>query len=238
MFLSKAPTQYQWMRLAFWPLFLLLLVLSPFKQILPHWAIPAFWITIPFAIQAPIRSRFLYKLNLSFIVILLTVPTSILSVPEARERLLLFVKERPGGLAELTLWKYVAENPTVQAYLDHDSSVDAPSHCPERLVGSMRWFWVSHLTFELPKDFKIISLDFNHPSYYHQKDRVIDFAECPITIIASQKHIDENNISKIILIEKRENILIWGHKDIDVVLLKGNLTDAQALGQVKLFHGI
>jgi 4-amino-4-deoxy-L-arabinose transferase-like glycosyltransferase len=124
----------------FLPLVGLLFYSSIWKQNLPHWIMPSFWIMLVLvvALHSTIllrQLRYLYAYAIVVVVLLTT-----LSQPILKETLLKSLQGEPGALSELTLWPYLADE------LKNDSSF---VELQDLNIASTSWFAAAQLGYEL-----------------------------------------------------------------------------------------
>lgn len=191
-------------RLILWttlPLLAIIHVTMFYKEILPHWALPAFWLLIP---QAAIfagntwRSRKV-MLNTAVSLLLTLVLATLTGVPRVRESLVEQTNGRPGALGELTFWSELVESgqwqnllTTAQAQLPFPN---VPG-CPEGItLASYRWFSVAQMAWHLPGHPKVRSFESGAKYYYYDRDKALRTPGCPVLAIGEQAHVDESAIS-------------------------------------------
>jgi len=209
----------------FLPLALLLTAIAPFKQSLPHWILPAFWVLIPFvSIARPgwrAESR-AWRINFIGAAALVFLLPWVLALPVARTRILASLAGDPGPLAELTLWPGLAH---VLETSDVTSAgvtyAPAASHCPQTpALASLRWFWAAQLRFHLSAHPRIYSLDPNHRSYYDYRDAGPPHG-CPIVIVTDMAHIDATKLSRRIQILSTQRLVVPYHEHMRIAVLHG-----------------
>lgn len=179
------------------PLGILLFVLAFFKPVLPHWIIPAIWMATPFIctklIAIPnklVRFNFLFG---AFIAV--SIPT-IFSLEMTKVALFNAMDNRPGSLAELTVWDYVKDDSLVQEKIADLKDMQ----CPLSLA-SFRWFSTAQIAARFPGK-KTYNLSSKKTSYYTFRDKNFPEKGCPVLILGPSKHADFEAItSKIDVLE-------------------------------------
>ena len=90
------------------PLSLLLLVLSAFKEVLPHWIMPCIWLGIPAAVLAVVDQRY-WRWNFFYGGFVLLILFSLLAPANIRNQLPEWLDDKPGGLGQITIWTPLVE---------------------------------------------------------------------------------------------------------------------------------
>ena len=204
---------------AAFPLLLLLTVTSFWKELLPHWLLPAFWVLLPFVVAAfprrwP-RLQWILSTPLAFLILFFSFDT-------VRTRLLTAMNGRPGPMSELTIWPPMA----AQIYSLWSSSSttveDRARGCDEKpYLAGLRWYSVAQLRFHLPGQPKVFSLDPNHTSYYNARDPEGGVHGCPLWVFAPEKNLDDAALAERIEVIERSPLVVEGHEATPWVFLKG-----------------
>ena len=133
-----------------------------------------------------------------------------------KENVFQVMKDKPGGMGEMTMWPYLKEQ------LGSELTVEKKhDECPDRLMGSFRWWWTAQLSIQYP-DYKVLNLD-TKSSYYSFRDRGLlsQLKGCQIVLVGQKKHYYLKTISKQIKILSSRGVSIPFHADRESVLLKG-----------------
>lgn len=206
----------------FFPLVILILGVAPFKQVLPHWIMPAFWVALP-AVAASLRTtRWAVTQTVVLGAIAWILPWG-LATASLRDRLLTAMHGNPSHLAELTLWPDLAQAVTQQGLFAAElSDQETNARCGGVVVVTQRWFWGAQLAFHLPHQPRVRVLDANRGSFYDQRDRWADVANCPALVLADADHLDEELLSRHLRITAAPTRLrVPRHEQLEVVVAKG-----------------
>ena len=228
---------------AFWPLFLLLEILAFGKQMLPHWLAPACWMLLPL-ISLQARRGWNWYASVSLSVVVTLVLPWFLVVKPLRQGLIDASHGSPGPLSELTLWEPLAEvltaDPRLAGWLrEGAASIPGPAACPRApLLASLRWFWAAQLAYHLPGQPRVLSLDFNHPSYYTFRDDLSSLGDCPVLLIGDERHFNPDLFREALVQDERIPLVVPSHADTTIVVIKGHLRSAAELGALQRRHGL
>lgn len=199
------------------PLAILLTGLSFFKEVLPHWAVPTVWVCLPLIARIVVQEkpRFL-KTNMVFGAFLtLTIP-SLLSLDSGRSFILKSVlKERPGALAELTLWDFLLSDDNVQTSLRTANT----GNCQVSFASS-RWFSTSQIAAR-QDEIKVYNLNTRKPSYYSFRDDLPPAPGCPVIYLSQSKYFDKKSLETYIDIQETTKFYPRLHKDQEIIMAKG-----------------
>ena len=219
----------------------LLIYQSFWKQLLPHWMIPAIWMVLPLVIVEGGSALRGLKGGFVFYSAVFVVAALFLGTVSGRQSLLEWTKEKPGALAELTLWEPLVSEARLQ--LSEVVIAERPRSALDCAGGQVvlaapRWYWVAHLAFSWPGQPEVISLDLNAPSYYHQRNDLRQLEGCEVIVLGDDRHIDDQQMNQLIDVESRSRLEIPGHKDVAVSLIRGRLRATRAFGEYPLVGGI
>ena len=217
------------------PLFALLEILAFGKQMLPHWLAPACWMVLPL-LALTSWPRWAFRANVVLAVSIAWVLPWVLTLKPLREALVNSFDGKPGPLSELTLWQPLSESlmqdARVASYLKADGKAVEQGNCPQTItVASLRWFWSAQLAFHLPGQPRVVSLDQNHRSYYNYRDYLPDYANCPVLLIADARHVDADQLRKVLGDWQQWSVLVPSHRDTDVIALYGRFRSLAELEQ-------
>lgn len=184
------------------PLLILVHVTMTYKEVLPHWGLPAFWLLVPDAAIMAGQRWSVKKLRLNAIVAatVTALIVTITGVPPVRERLIGLAGGKPGALGELTFWPMFPTSPAWQDIKEKTASVftrERPKHCQSQpVMASYRWFTVAHLAWSLPDNPVVRSFEGGSRYYYHDRDRNLDLAGCPVIAIGEKAHANPDAIDQ------------------------------------------
>lgn len=214
------------------PLLLFIILLSPFKEILPHWVVPSFWVLVPILSTTVISKKGLtlttyYSIGLVTALLYLAISTNF------QTKVFRWVNNKPSGLGELTLWPYVTDHLKAiefthpRNFLADKGETESFETCPggadKHYIASLRWYWVAQLAANLPDHPKVISLDSNYLSYYTFRDDLSDYTGCRVILVGQLKHFDENQIKQKLSIIKTDYFEPQYHSDRKMIILWGKL---------------
>ncbi len=211
------------------PLLFMLLGLSFFKEVLPHWLLPSLWLLTPLVVfTADMTSKHWLRVQYAYSLVLIFAISLSLGQPQLRQWVLKAMHERPQGLGELTLWsELVAELERLDILKELRSAVltnKAPPHCSEGiLVGSLRWYWVAQLALHLPGQPKVLSFDLNHPSYYSFRDQFRKLGGCDILIIGDRRHYNRTRLERFLDIHTETELIPPLHRDRPTILVRATI---------------
>lgn len=185
------------------PLLLLILGLAPFKEVLPHWLVPCFWVLLP-VLALPAVSRG-WQIATAIYSAIIVIALLLVAIHPAVQRFA-FAQSRnkPSGLGELTVWPYIGEQLAALNYREPVSfhggdSLDFPACAQPKaklpVIASVRWYQAAQLAATLPGRPKVISLDPSHLSYYHFRDNLADYKGCPVVVIGQTKHTNLHKLA-------------------------------------------
>lgn len=198
------------------PLGVLLIALAFFKEVLPHWIIPALWLSIPItAINIGKMSSRLLKLNFIYGFSVILFISFAVGIKPAKELLLKNLNGKTGSLAELTIWDYIYEDPEVQNLINSSNT----SQC-ELTMLSFRWFSTAQLAARF-NTLKVYNLDKVKPSYYNYRDENYPSGNCPVIVIGNKKHLREDDLAAHVEIKDKKMISPKFHEDHKYFIAKG-----------------
>ena len=224
-------------RLALWgalPLMVTVVGASFFKEMMPHWLLPAWVLLVPLVglstPQPPVRILGLWML-------VTLVPCVVLSVRPLRQRLVTSFSGDPGPLSELTVWEPLADA-ALLALAPSRAQAEGllslpPSSAREGLekgcnggviLAGRRWYAVAQLRFHLKGHPKVLSLDPNHNSYYRDRDQNTWPAGCPVAVVALQPSLGWAKLETLVTVEQVIPLRVFLHEKQPWILVRGRLT--------------
>ncbi len=202
------------------PLLLLIHVTMMYKEVLPHWGLPAFWLLIPAAAIFAGQQWSATKLHRNVVMagVITTLIIAVAGIPAIRSGLIDRAKGYPGALGELTFWPEFSRSPQFADLQDKigSSLTQAKTvNCPAQpILASFRWFSVAHMAWSLPGQPVVRFFEDGAKYYYHDRDRKLDasnyspetvsFSGCPVLAIGERAHA---NLSEI---QDRMNVALTG----------------------------
>ena len=213
------------------PLSFLLLVLSAFKEVLPHWIMPCIWLGIPAAVLAVVDQRY-WRWNFVYGGFVLLVLFILLAPAKIRNQLPEWLGNEPGGLGQITIWKPLVEHlekieyKSITHFKHHQSDkLNQSEHCSEDpYIASFRWFWVSQLAFNLTDQPTVLAFDPNHLSFYSFRDKNLNLNKCRVIIIGDKRSFNPKSFYNHIEIHKESSFRLKHHQDQELIILWGKVT--------------
>ena len=197
------------------PLFIIIVILSPFKQILPHWIVPSFWLLIPIAAtQSPKWPR-LWNANALFALLFVTVICAAVGSKNLRRAVIKASNNKPGGLGEMTVWQPLVDDIRIKELAKTATRLAAsdPDKCPKPFAwASMRWYSVAQLAFALPGQPRVYSVETDR-YYYHYRSNLSDLAGCTMLVLGETGHYNKAWFEKNAYIFAKGEITVLGHED-------------------------
>jgi hypothetical protein len=203
------------------PILVLLFLTSFWKQVLPHWLLPAFWILLPFVVAHATGKwpRLQWALSAPLMVAIV-----LLSLSSVREKTLASMGGNPGAMSEITVWPALAEEVYRLWEAEPQSAALAP--CESRpFVAGLRWYSTAQLRFYLPGHPKILSLDPHHTSYYNARDPEGFGRGCPVWVLVPEKDLNREVLGEVVTMREEVRLQLKGHEAIPWILVKGVLVN-------------
>lgn len=176
------------------PLLLLIHITMIYKEVLPHWGLPAFWLLIPDAatIAGQRWSRSKLRLNSIVSACISIAIVSVVAIPVLRNRMVELANGKPGALGELTFWPEFRDSAQWREIRERSVATlsdPAPGHCPDHVVlASFRWFTTAHMAWSMPGNPVVRSFEPGRRYYYHDRDRDLQQQGCPVLAIGEKAH--------------------------------------------------
>lgn len=207
------------------PLCLLLFGITWFKQVLPHWFVPAIWVLVPvLALSLRVKTR-RARVNIGLAAFLTLALPSFFAVKQARLSLLDLLDYKPGALAELTLWPHLAA-----ALENHDrlgrlraNPLEQPEHCPQDYaIAATRWYMTAQLAFHLEGQPQVYNFDRDHDSYYRYRDGAQTGLEgCLVVLVGPYKHLKKSKYRSLLQNPELHPLEVAFHDDQRLGFLMG-----------------
>lgn len=196
----------------FLPLFGLLFAVSWFKQTLPHWVLPAYWLAIPF-IAKPILHNLSKKSQLFTlgwgVLFSVLLPAFLISSPLI-SYLVKSSEGAPRGISEVSLWDPLMED--VAKVHQIATQIQEGATCQPTLLG-LRWFYIAQIKYRDPS-ISMHTFDLNHPSFYHFENASWLKEGCTAIIIGDARHFDQNLLADWVFVQKKKELLVKGHEEM------------------------
>lgn len=220
---------------------LLLFSQAWFKQLLPHWIVPAVWMVLPLLFGSVSGAKAMLRKRVLCYGGLFVGLAFALSSAGVRQQLIDFSGQRPGPLGELTFWEplaaAVAEKlPPDQVLIRPQSTLDCAGG--KKILASLRWYWASQLSYAFPGQPEVISLDMDHASFYHQRNDLRDLEGCFVVVIADRRHVDRTALVLLLDLKSEELIEVSSHQDVQIVMVTGYLRAQRAQELYPLVKGL
>lgn len=217
----------------FLPLASILLSVAPFKQTLPHWVMPAFWLLVPVFVNFLNEWSLATRVSLSMGSVCCFALPWLLALSPMKAQILKHFRGNPGSLSELTLWPDLGAQ--IEKKYGKRLQTSTDEGCENKVVlGSFRWFWVAQMSYHLEGNPKVISLDLNHNSYYRYRDSRLDLSGCEVVLVGDRRHFDRDAVGSLIDIGRIEPLKIPFHEKLPVILIEGRFKNRDSLVQISL----
>lgn len=209
------------------PLALLIYGVSPFKQTLPHWLLPGYWLALPLVAESAAtwaraggwRSLAIKTHTAIFAGLTLLTPW-LLAVPDARLALLSRLDQDPGPLAELSLWPELARTLVARGLWPERAEESSANQaaCPApAIVVAQRWFSGAQLAYNLPGRPRVMVLDHTRLAYYDERDQDWPATACPALVIAEEAHWQVDSFAgRLKLTGPRQRLQVTWHEKMPI----------------------
>ncbi len=212
------------------PLAFLILILSAFKEILPHWIMPCIWLGIPAAVLASANKNY-WLWNFIYGGLILLALVILLAPAPLRNQFPQWLDNKPGGLGQITLWKPLVD---YLENIDYQSNkhfkqqkIQQNKNLIECLVdpyiASLRWFWVAQLAYNLPDQPTVLDFDPTHLSYYSFRDRNLKLDNCRVVVIGDTRSYNPELFYNRIELHKESRLRLEHHQDQEIIILWGRI---------------
>jgi 4-amino-4-deoxy-L-arabinose transferase-like glycosyltransferase len=217
---KRREVQVDGVRTILWtsvPMLLILKIFSFSSQTLPHWSMPSFWLLSALIVPILADSALIRWTGRIYGVLFCIAIPIFMSSPEARRALLRWTGDRPGGLGELTLWDHAARDRDLLSWI-YDRSwivgrVPKDESCERDVVfAAPRWFTVAQAAANLPRKPVVETLDQDHRSYYHDRDRS-SLEGCPVVVLSESSHWKDHGWNGLIKMYESKQFYVDGHRD-------------------------
>lgn len=203
------------------PMVLAFTCVAFFKSSLPHWTGPAFFVCVPFFAAlwcCKSRPKLMPVTLWTFLGFALPVPAVavVFGFDRVEDYLLTKTAGNPGPLEEITLWSRLA--PQINAVLAqvNEREKDALIGCPDGPeLAATRWFSVAQLAFHMKGHPLVRSVDLEHRSYYHYRDRDVK-NNCPRLIVSDIRSVNRARLAQRYHILTEGRLIVPRHEGIDI----------------------
>lgn len=221
--------------LPFFFLFFIILVSAFGKQALPHWAMPAFFLLIPWlAKEAAILTqkhkkfwRSMYMFSFVFAILLPTIP----SLPFVQNKSFLVLEKlslRSADINQFFLWA------KLQNILKNEKNINIQSFpystvtsvCTQQkypYLASTSWYWTAQIAFNFEHNPRVFNFNLNHKSYYHWRDRLEEFSGCRFIVVIDKPHFNKKELEKMLDIQSIKMISLNESHFGQIYLIQGKL---------------
>ena len=224
-------------RLILWgclPLIALIHLTMTYKEVLPHWGLPAFWLLIPEAAILAGQKWSPRRLNLHLSVagILTGCIIAFTAVPTFRNKLVARANGYPGALGELTFWPDFFRSPQAIELRDkvetslkmNGGSQPIPPGCPpEPILASFRWFTVAHMAWSIPGHPLVRSFEAGQKYYYYDRDADASSTGCSVLAMGEKAHADQDQVQRLMDVKMSGEIIDGNYLDRPVSWFAGYL---------------
>jgi membrane-associated phospholipid phosphatase len=229
------------------PMVTMFALVAFYRESLPHWVGPAFFLVVPFLVLLFQSERSNWgrgkRVTIMLAVFLLfSLPVPLLTmgfgIDRIESKIVSLSNGDPGPMQEVTLWSRLApaaQEVWTKAVSTVDSNKDISSQCRGHLaIASMRWYSAAQLAFHLPGQPNVRSIDPNHRSFYSYRDRALD-ESCPLLVVANAATVDEQALKRDYIVMEKGSIVVSGHEGIPFswfLLQKRILEDQEAFSWI------
>lgn len=228
-------------------LFIILLVSSLRKSVLPHWISAAFWILIPYCVIYSDSKLGELKLLITLckctaliwilLIALLLLPGGLLNIKTFSKRF------NPDSRAfmDLLFWQELGDMLQKNTKLAHTIKTSLAQKqnigCRESktIIGTYRWFWASQMEYyNLFPGAKILNLDPYSMSYYLWRDNWSNYANCHILLIGKGIPAIAEPLSTIMTIHNQYTLHGLGdYLSLDLEIINATLKDNTTLKKIQ-----
>ena len=225
-------------------LFIILLVSSLRKSVLPHWISPAFWLLIPYCViysgsHLKLLMRLCKYTALIWVVLVgvLLIPGGLMNIKELSK---LFNPDTK-VFKDLLLWEELSElmkkeptlEQTITTALHQKPSPDCSVNKP--IIGTFRWFWASQVEYHnMFPGAQVLNLDQHSSNYYLWRDNWSDYANCNVLLIGGEDKYITTALAKIMTINNEFTVHGLGdYRSLNLQVINGTLKDRSTLQQVQ-----
>lgn len=198
-------------RIVLWaclPLLALIHLTMTYKEVLPHWGLPAFWLLIPEAAILAGQNWSSRKLHLHLAIAGFITGSiiTVAAVPIFRNKLVARANGYPGALGELTFWPDFFDSPDVIELRGNvetnlklkNTGRPIPPGCPtEPILASFRWFTVAHIAWSLPDHPVVRSFEAGKKYYYYDRDRDASSKGCAVFALGEKAHANKDQVHSL-----------------------------------------
>ncbi|MEY4631175.1 MAG: hypothetical protein RIQ81_1295 [Pseudomonadota bacterium] len=203
------------------PLLGILHLTATYKEVLPHWSMPAIWLLIPHAalLCGTRWSRRKVLANVAIAAATSTALITITAVPPIRKAAIAGMKGHPGPLGELTFWPdFVAEGHVQTLELDGTRDLasrhNLPANCGDGPVwASFRWYTTAHMAWSFPGQPHVLSFEDRTRYYYADRDRMLAMSGCPVIAISESGHAHREVADQWMTIAAEGDIELANYQD-------------------------
>ena len=103
-------------------------------------------------------------------------------------------------------------------------------------IASLRWYWTAQMAFYFQNQPNVFNFDLSNSSFYTWRDELDKLAGCHFIVIGSQNQFDENELKKIMNIEKIRYFSLSPFNGIKMVAVEGVMRDKAQL--LEVYHRI
>lgn len=213
------------------PLMIVVLLASFFKEMMPHWLLPAWILLSPLVVFWGIflrpqgRSRVLIFLKWLWPITVLCL-VGLMAHSGIRQNILENLDDDPGALAEITLWQPLAQT-VEQMRLKRPYPLNeglSPKTCPsEPLWAAARWYSVAQLRYHLVGQPKVYSVDPHHNSYYRDRDSRGWPVGCSVWVVAHGPSLDRQKLLDWVDVVEERPLSVPNHRQLPWVVIVGTL---------------
>ncbi len=216
------------------PLLALIHLTMTYKEVLPHWGLPAFWLLIPEAaiLAGQNWTQKKIRVHLAIAGIITGCIITFTAVPIFRNALVARTNGYPGALGELTFWPDFFRSPetielpgkvATNLKLNDSARLIAPGCPPKIIFASFRWFTVAHMAWSIPDHPMVRSFEVGRKYYYYDRDVNASGSGCPVIALGEKAHANQDEVQRLMDVQMRGEIVDARYLDRPVSWFAGFL---------------
>lgn len=213
-------------------LFFLILISALGKQALPHWAMPAFFLLLPWLAKESAQLtqkkqtfwNIMHILSFSFAIII-PVFLCVSSIQKITPDILKRFHIKYADINQIFLWGQLQDRLK-------DAGIHIPSQkfsatlpsCKKQTypyLASMRWYWTAQMAFNFKNHPRVFNFDLNHRSYYDWRDNLDDFSGCRFIVIVDKLHFKQQDLEKFMKVQSIQTVHITANPLNDIYYIEG-----------------
>lgn len=216
-------------------LFFIILASALGKTALPHWAMPGFFLLIPWLVKetkflTQTHKKFWKSLYIVSFVLAILIPTlPCLSIVKNESSLVLEkLNLKFADTNQLFVWA------KLQNLLKEEKGIDIQSFpystvtpvCTKQqypYLASTSWYWTAQIAFNFENNPRVFYFNADHKSYYQWRDQLEEFSGCRFLVLTDKSHFNQKELEKFMDIQIVKVISLNEKKFGQIYLVQGRL---------------